>query len=191
MTEPTEVIDSNEPVQEDRLTLLKKRADMLGISYSNNIGADTLAAKIEAALAEPEKPAVTAASDEKQERIAKQQRREAIRAETQKLVRIRITCMNPAKKDWPGEIITHGSKFETTRKFVPFTGHENGYHVPYCIYEILKERKFAKARTVKKPNGIETTTWVQVNEFNIEVLPQLTPEELAQLAKVQAAAAGM
>lgn len=182
MTEPVEV------TQEDRLTNLKKRADILGIPYSNNIGADTLAAKIDAALlTEP----VTAVDESKQERISKQQQREAIRAETQKLVRIKITCMNPAKKDWPGEIITHGSKFETTRKFVPFTGHDDGYHVPYCIYEILKERKFAKARTIKRPNGLESTVWSQTNEFNIELLPQLTADELAQLAKVQAASAGM
>ena len=85
MTEPVEV------TQDDRLTNLKKRADILGIPYSNNIGADTLAAKIDAALAEP----VPAVDDAKQERISKQQQREAIRAETQKLVRIKITCMNP------------------------------------------------------------------------------------------------
>ena len=59
------------------------------------------------------------------------------------------------------------------------------------FYEILKERKFAKARTIKRPNGLESTVWTQTNEFNIELLPQLTADELAQLAKVQAAAAGM
>ena len=57
MTEPVEV------TQDDRLTNLKKRADILGIPYSNNIGADTLAAKIDAALlAEP----VTAVDEAKQ-----------------------------------------------------------------------------------------------------------------------------
>jgi hypothetical protein len=98
--------------------------------------------------------------------------------------------MNPAKKDWPGEIITHGSKFETTRKFVPFTGHDDGYHVPYCIYEILKNRKFAKARTIKRPNGMESTVWSQTNEFNIELLPQLTADDMIALDRKEGLGAG-
>lgn len=150
-------------------------------------------------VAEPEVNPL--AQDEKKVDYSKMtpaQRRTAIRKEiidkNMKMVRIRIACLDPKKKDLPGEIITVASKYlGTVRKFVPFGEFtDNGYHVPFCIYQELAERRFLNIRSQrnKRTGQIDISTqWVK--EFSIEVLPQLTEQELARLANAQAAAAGM
>jgi len=72
---------------------------------------------------------------------------------------------------------------------VPFgEATEDGYHVPYCIFKMLDKRRFLDIRTTKGKNGQPVVKSGYVKEFAIEVLPQLTPEELARLANKQAAA---
>ena len=105
--------------------------------------------------------------------------------EASKLVRVRITCMNPAKKDWKGEIISVGSaKLGTFKKFIPFDGEP--FHIPFIIYQALLERKFSTFRTIKSTKGIDIKRTVLVSEFGIEVLPPLTPSERERLRDEQA-----
>jgi hypothetical protein len=107
-----------------------------------------------------------------------------------RLIRIRTTCMNPNKKNWTGEILSVGSaKMGTFKKFVPFNSEEP-YHVPYAIYQFMKERKCRIGTTVKMPNGQEVNRYKLVNEFSIEVLPPLTETELEELKQRQAMASG-
>lgn len=170
----------------DELTLLKKQADVLGIRYSNNIGVDTLREKVKDALADRSEQ--DAESQEKAKE-AKQSLKEK-RNEAMKLVRIRVTNMNPAKKNVPGGIYTVGSKdIGIVRKYVPYHDTEEGYHVPNCIYERLKQITFKQHTTVKDRNvlGGERHESREVKEFAIEVLPPLTKEELQKLADDQKA----
>jgi hypothetical protein len=108
-----------------------------------------------------------------------------------KLVRLRITNLDPKKKDLPGEIITVANRYlGTVRKYIPFGEvTDNGYHVPYCIYTELQSRQFLNIRTIKDQrtgtNRIETTL---AREFALEILPPLTKEELDRLATSQIAA---
>ena len=108
-----------------------------------------------------------------------------------RLIRLRITCLNPNKKDIPGEIITVANKYMgTVRKYVPFGEKtDNGYHVPYCIYKFLKAKKFLSIRSYRDRM---TNRMVQehrlVPEFALEVMTPLTDKELADLAKAQLAA---
>lgn len=161
------------------LELLKERADQMGISYHPNIGLDKLREKVNAVLApEPKEEDAPAGAESEREKLIK---------EASKLKRINITCMNPAKRDWPGEIFTCGNAVVGTfRKFVPF-GTENGYHVPNIIYNMLKERKFQQFRNEKSKNGVNVRVGYMVAEFAIQDLPPLTKEELDQLRKDQAA----
>lgn len=104
------------------------------------------------------------------------------------LVRIRISCMDPKKQDLPGEIFTVANEYiGTVKKFVPFGEQtDNGFHVPQCILDLLKERKFLAIQTRTVNGQIETKTrWVK--EFNIEELEPLTRAELAKLAADQRA----
>lgn len=199
--QPEGTNDINELSEEEQLKVLKKRADQIGVKYSNNIGLETLAErinnKLEGKEQKPEKeaPPPPLVKPEDAGKPAPKTLREKLVQENMKLVRIRITCLDPKKKEWPGEIITVANEYlGTVRKYVPFgEATEEGYHVPYCIYKYLKTRKFLNIRTYKdrkNHNQIKIeSNWVP--EFAIEVLPQLTKEELAKLAAAQTAAGGL
>lgn len=193
--------DDLSPAATDELAVLKQRARLMGVTFSNNIGIEALRTRIQAKLAEeqtesngiapppelndPSSPAKKAAT-----------LREQLIADAMKLVRVRITNMDPKKKDLPGEIYTVANNYiGTVSKYVPYGElTEDGYHIPNVIYQNLKERKFLNIRTTKKrEGGIDHVRVEQswATEFAFEVLPQLTPEELQKLATAQAAAGGL
>jgi hypothetical protein len=110
-----------------------------------------------------------------------------LRKEAQRLVRVRITCMNPNKKDWDGEIFTvSNSVVGTLRKYVPFNA-EDGWHIPSMMLDFLRDKQFVQ-HYVERKNGQEINRHKLVKEFAIEVLEPLTEEELKELAQRQAMA---
>lgn len=123
------------------------------------------------------------------------QMRSDIRAEQLRLVRLRITNLNPSKAQLHGEIFTVANRYiGNVKKFIPYgEATDNGYHVPWVIYEQLKEREFLQTKTrpgrTNAGQIILDQKWVK--EFALEVLDPLTPQELASLAAQQAAARGM
>lgn len=190
----------------DELGMLKQRARMMGIPFSNNISVETLKAKIQEhmdgksddapktnelgngnspTLQDPEAPAPA----------PKETLRQKVKREGMKLIRVRIMNLDPKKKDLPGEIFTVANEYlGTVRKFIPFGEvTEDGYHVPQCIFDMMKGRKFLNIRTYKdrrNNNQIRVEqNWAP--EFALEVLPPLTKEEIAKLAAAQAAAGGL
>lgn len=173
----------------DEITLLKEQATLLGIQFSNNIGLETLKSRIQEKLKVDSDEEDMVTDDTENSTNEKSERQKAIEEQT-KLVRIRVTCMNPFKRDIPGGIFAVGNKYiGTVRKYVPYNTTEEGYHVPNCIYELLKRKQFTqrikvKDRSVLGGERIETRT---VSEFAIEVLPQLSEKELAKLAAEQKA----
>lgn len=188
--------------QVDELTLLKQRARMMGVQFSNNIGLEALKERIQAKIAEAE--SITAATssassadptDPSAPAPKTRTLRQMLYEENMRLVRLRITNLDPKKKDLPGEIITVGNDhLGTVRKYVPFGEvTDNGYHVPYCIYKAMKARKFLNIRTFKdRKNGNQIRVEQNMaQEFALEVLDPLTPQELQQLAAAQAAAGNM
>lgn len=194
------------------IDLLKSRAGMMGINFSNNIGIEALKAKIEKKLAGNQEEGQEEDLDEIEtpdldttqvnaleigangnEPLPERPKtlREWVHDENMKLVRVRITNLDPKKKDLPGEIITVANEYlGTVRKFVPYGEHtEDGYHLPWCIYEMLRNRKFLNIRTVRdRRTGTQTVNTSWVPEFSLEVLDPLTKTEIAQLAQAQIAA---
>lgn len=179
------------------LEVLKNRARTMGITFSNNIGVEKLREKVQNKLdgiKEQEEPvaqtnALTGETPTPKQSVASL--RQQLQKDQLKLVRLRITNLDPKKKDLQGEIFTVANDFiGTIRKFVPFGEFtDEGYHVPYIIYKMMEDRKFLNIRTFKdrRTGHIRTeTTWVK--EFALEVLPQMTEKELKQLATNQAAA---
>jgi hypothetical protein len=118
-------------------------------------------------------------------------KRDLIRKEALALVRVRITNLDPKKKDLPGEFLCVGNKYiGTIRKYIPFNPEqsENGYHIPKVLYDELDGRKFLHIRTFKdRGTGQQRQETKYVKEFSLEVLPPLTPKELAELAAAQRA----
>lgn len=176
----------NDIAMPSELEVLKQRATLMNIKFSNNISVEKLREKIEAAQVKDE-PVVEEAG------VKKMTLGQKIRAEQTRLIRVRIQNLDPKKKDLPGEIITVANEYMgTVRKFVPFGEvTDNGYHIPYCIYEFLKERKFINITTRKGKNGLPDIRATEAREFSIEVLPPLTEAELAQLAQAQIAAGSL
>lgn len=117
------------------------------------------------------------------------QKKRRIRLQANELVRIRVGCMNPAKKDWEGEIFTVGnSAVGTLKRFVPFN-NEEGWHVPRMILDMMQARQCQVFVTKKAKNGIKVREGKLIKEFNIEILPSLDEDELKELARRQAMAA--
>lgn len=195
-----------EDATSDELTLLKQRATLMNIKFSNNIKAETLREKIAAKLGEDQESESEDDEDEDgdepeaEEAVVtpvapKKSKMQTLREEqlaTQlKLVRCRIANLDPKKKDLPGEIFTIANEYiGTVRKYVPYGEvTDDGYHIPFCIYTDLEARRFQNIRTTRDRRTGQTkteTTWQK--EFAIEILPQLTEMELAQLAQAQQAA---
>jgi len=183
--------DTDEVLVQDELATLKARADLLGISYHPSIGLEKLRAKVAAAQTgepapaeEPEvvvaKPVVAAPAE------TPVQKRLRLKQEATRLVRIRVTCMNPAKTEWSGEIFTTGNRaVGSLKKFVPFNVE---WHVPYMIFEMIRDRMCQVFHTVVDSRGNKIRKGKIIREFNVEVLPNLSAAELQELARRQAMA---
>lgn len=161
---------------EQELEMLKTRASLLGVKYHPSISVDKLREKIDA-LDSTQDVVIKVPSEE--------DKRVALIREANKLVRVRITCMNPAKKEWEGEIITvSNSVIGTIRKYIPFNA-DDGWHVPQAILNMLNERMCQVFNSVPDGKGNMVRKGKLVKEFSIEVLPDLTPSELYDLAQRQ------
>lgn len=212
----------------DELTVLKQRARMMGLNFSNNIGLEALRQKVADAqegendadtqgdtgsdtalgatnsnsnapteverMVDTESGLVIPSADplpgETQTQAINRFRRE-LRAEQLRLVRVRIQNLNPNKSDLPGEIFTVANDYiGNVTKFIPYgEATDDGYHIPYCIFTQLRDRRFNHIRTGKdKKTGTPKVETSWNKEFAIEVLPLLTPSELKDLAIAQASA---
>lgn len=214
------------------LTILKLRADNLGLTYSNNIGYETLEQRVlEAEQALSEKSAQEATTAPKKENLSTEPTEEELAAElaanmkayeeaqkeheeakknTQNptnrsiyqklrmdamaLKRCKIQMLNPAKQNMEGEIICVANEFiGNVKVYVPWSkgALTDGWHLPTCIYENLKQRKYTQVDVKKGANGRDYYEHRDVPEFSLIDLPPLTKEELAKLAAKQAAAGGL
>jgi hypothetical protein len=162
------------------IELLRERADKMGIKYHPSSGVASLKEKIEEIISKTTKKQENTVSETIQVRNSR------LKKEAHKLIRINITCMNPNKKDWPGEIISvANSVIGEVKKFIPFDVTE-GYHVPQIIFDVLKERQCQVFYSVTLDGGQKIQKGKLIKEFNIEVLPPLTKDELTELARKQA-----
>lgn len=264
---PTDAAGEIETPQPNQLDMLKNRARLMGITFSNNIGIDALRAKINAKLdgeaanqeqtqeldefgevdhaamalasapavapaAQPLTPAPAYSADDlaalaarlglklvpvnaapepkvyagstitpavapKSGPVSKAMlladERKKQHAEQMKLVRVRITNMDPKKKNLPGEIFCVANKvLGAVKKYIPFgEATDNGYHIPQILYNELADRKFLDIRTTKDNRGRTVVSNRWVREFSLEILPPLTERELQRLATEQAARSGV
>ena len=121
-------------------------------------------------------------------RQLKNEQQQRQRKEAMKLIRIHVTCMNPNKKNWEGEMFTvSNSVIGTVKKFVPFNNPE-GWHVPMIIYKAMIEKNCQIFQSVKGKNGRNTKRAKMIKELSIEIMDPLTKTELNELAIRQARA---
>lgn len=192
------------------LDAARTRATSLGIKFHPNTGLKKLSKLIEKKMEEnvaspPEdQESSTGASAEPIQRIqivddatgeTKEQRAKRIARERDirrkrnlELVRVRITCMNPNKKDWDGEILQVANKEVKIKRYVPFNA-ENGWHVERMLLDMMREKKCQMYRTVTRRDGNKVRQGYLVPEFSIQELEPLTQEEIDRIAVRQAAEA--
>ena len=109
-----------------------------------------------------------------------------------KLIRIVVSPNDTLMATYPGLIFTVGSSRlskngEMIKKFVPFN-NEAGWHVPKIIHDQIDAAEMQKFRTVTSPNGEKVLEPYLTKKFNVRVLPELTVEELENLAASQQSA---
>ena len=177
------------------LDLLKAQADELGIDYHHRAGAEKIRGLIAAHVAEGNADEAIAGVDpaELVTPMTSIEFRKSSKADNRKkvasLVRVRVQCQNPQKSNWEGEILSVGSaRLGTFKRYVPFNNVE--WHIPKIIYDMMKERKCSQFYTERNDLGHQIRKSRLVDEFSIEVLPQLTKLQLSDLARTQAARAG-
>lgn len=176
-----EEVELQEEPTLDELTMLKSRADQLGISYHHKVGLEKLRKMVN--------DAINGDSEEAEEVpavLTEQQQRMKVREDMMALVRVNIHCNDPAKKEWPGEIITVSNSVIEAKKYVQYDTTE-GYHIPKIIYLALKDKEIQLFRTVKSAKGVDIKEPYLAKAYAIEVLPPLTKKELEQLAADQRA----
>ena len=166
-------------VQQDEIQEIKSRLDQMGIKYHHNAKVDTLRALLTKSLKGDD---VVEESGE----LSVAQVRAKLMADANRLIRCRITCMNPHKREWTGEIFTAGNSFTgAIKKFVPYNcEHAESYHIPKILLDVMRERKYLQTRQIKSKSGAVQESYF-VPEFQIVELDPLTEEELAQLASDQ------
>lgn len=183
MSQFDETTDQGEIPEQDERTALEARAKVLNISYHTNISTEKLRERVNAAI--------SGTRDQDSERPAKDEsdaaRRSRLKKKASRLIRVRIHCNDPAKKDWPGEYITVGNNaVGTYRKYVPYNQDEP-FHLPEIIVNALREKRVQVFATKKSKNGIPVRESKSIAAYAIEIVQPLTEEELAQLANSQMA----
>lgn len=185
MSEVDETLNHEDDLpQQDERASLEARARILNINFHTNISTDKLRERVNAAIqgngpeAESDRP-VKGESDAV--------RRSRLKKEASKLVRVRIHCNDPAKKEWPGEYITVGNNaVGTYRKYIPYNQDEPT-HIYQIMFNALREKRVQVFATKKGKNGIPIREAKSIAAYSIEVLQPLTQEELDELARSQVA----
>lgn len=197
MSEQDNVLDMVPELKSDTLKSLKDEADLLGVKYPNNANVSKMVE-----LIDEHKKKLTEEADKTEQAVETATGKPAskttqhvgqLRDEALKLLRCRITVNNPVKQAMEGQIITVGNDVVgTVSKFIPFQPafSENGYHIPKIIVDYMMTMQHARYPKKKDKFGATMDDYNKarmVNDFTIEILPQLTPEELQELAEQQSA----
>lgn len=189
----------NEIVEEtsgviSRLSLLKEEADLLGVTYPNNITATKLEERIEEHKRKQEEEKKAKASktysDESKDEIKFNNYNPSLvgktRAEAFKQIRFKLIVNDPNLQEATGISVTAGNEIvgHVTR-IIPT--NVEAWHAEAIIVEHLKSQRFQqfKSKKYKDITYTDSEGAVLMPRFTIIELPPLTEEELAQLKNDQ------
>jgi hypothetical protein len=109
--------------------------------------------------------------------------------EAQKLVRVIVRSNDPLKRESQGEIFTVGNRSinggRPVKKYIPYN-NEDGWHIPNILLDHLKAAETQIFKKVTR-NGQDFMEPTNIKAFNIEILPQLSKDELSTLQVKQKA----
>lgn len=111
-----------------------------------------------------------------------------LKRECSELVRVRIACMDPSKKEYTSEIFCTGNRVVGTfKECVPF---DVEWHVPKIVLKMIKRKMTQVFVSKKDERGRQIRESKLIRAYSVEVLEPLTKQELADLAQRQAMAKG-
>lgn len=180
------------------LEALRAQAQLLGIPFHTNTGAKRLSeliAEHQAPNDEPtddtdggnESEAPTPTTTQAAAPLTAGERAQEVRKQALKLVRVIVTPNDPNKRDYDGDFFSGGnSLIGTHTRYVPYN-NENGWHVEQIILDIIRSKKITRFVKVKTAGGVEVREARYSPAYAIQVLPDLTKEELAALGASQRA----
>lgn len=165
--------DMTNPEESDELSLLKTRADIMGIKYHPSIGVDKLREKVnEELVGNKQVPGKTAA----------QLKQQSIN-EAKRLKRIRVTCMDPNRVGWKGDYFTlMNSTFGSIKKYIPFS---TVWHVENALIKMIKRKTRQEFYETPGKFGLKIKRSRRVPMYAVEELPDLTKDQLEELARQQ------
>jgi len=175
-----EDVNDNLPTE---LEDLKDRADVIGLKYRKDITVDNLRSKIAEALADKEPANVSTAKEP-----SANDQRFSLRQKASELVRVRITCMDPNKREYDGDIFCAGNRvIGTFKKYVPF---DTEWHVPRVILNMIKRKQCQVFVSKRDERGRQKREGKMIKAYAVEELAPLTESERKDLANRQAMAKG-
>ena len=175
MADETQVGQESTLTPEQLLADLKVKADLLGVKYSQNIGYDTLKAKVDAVLVPTKEEPVA---------LSKEDEALAIRRNMTKLVRCIISSNDPGMREWdmtPYYSISNAI-ITLPRQTFPLNVE---WHVPQAYVDMMSEMSCGIPVKTKDEKGRAITIRKSIKKYNINILPPLTEEELESLKAAQ------
>lgn len=175
------------PETTDNITKLKRKADLLGVSYKSNTSEATLIKNIKEKMEANEALEQEGTKETKPSNLkrasAKDEESEDAYTKSMKLVRVQITPIDPMKANsLDCEMFTAGNnKVGTVTRTIPFGVP---WHIENILYNSILEKRY-QAFVTRKINGNDVTIPKLMPAYNVIVLPDLTEEELSELAKAQ------
>lgn len=168
-----------EDTNKNELKALKLKADMLGVTYSPNIGVDKLREKINEKM-DSVNSGINESPSIIQEKLDTTKR-------ALKLCRVIVRNNNPRDQHKQGVTITAANGAMKYRKFVLFN---HPYHIPQIILNYLKEQKYITyvVKKVSTPLGtMDTKEPVERPLYTIEELPPISEQEFKHIKQRQSA----
>ena len=161
--------------------LLKQKADLLGLTYANNITTEKLRDLVNQANEPVE---VKQSTDTIAKGSSVEDEALALRLELTKKIRVLVTCNDPLMKDW--DMTPYYSFSNSTLTLESITvplGVE--WHIPNAYVGMLQSMECKIPVKTKDEKGRPITTRRTIKKYNVNILPPLTPEELETLKTAQ------
>lgn len=164
--------------QEVAIATLKKRADTLGISYKSNVSVAHLQKLIDEKL-NPESESAESKADKPKVKTTEDYVNEAM-----KLRRVIITPMESHKAaNMESDVFCAGNGVVgTVKRIIRFN---EPWHVEEILLNTIREKRYQLFISKKDKNGAPVVQNKLVPAYSISVLPDLTDEELKELADMQ------
>ena len=161
----------------NQLDKLKERANQLGIEYPNNTTIKSLKKRITDHLNQE-------TIEETKEQYTN------LYQENMKLVKVIITPVDSAKRDYQGEYFSVGNDvLGTVTRFVPFNEE---WMIEEILAKHIESKQYQHITTKRsRDNRNETLDSRLVPAYNVQRLPLPTKEELAELKRIQEARQGV